>query len=441
MSKKKPAGRCIVTYGRSLIALEIAHSLAERGVEVIGCDDVDLTVMSFSRDVKKNFVHAPSESKPEKFLDDLEKNIRKYKPEDDEVPYVLIPAFRDIQLIAENRDRFESHIQVAGPTADMISKIHPKQNLARTAEEVGAHAPRSIEFNDIDGLKAAAEELGYPFLVKPWDGVGGRGVKALKDEEALQAQWKKAAKSYERGGLAQQLVEGEDYCLAVLFQDGELKAHMAYRNLMKMPAESGAGIMRETIDDAPFLETAKAVLGAIGWHGVAEIDFRWDGSEDTAPAMIEINPRFWMGIFHSIESGVDFPWLLYEMTVKGEVPEAPLATVGKRTKAPGVWLLSAIQDIASSDVHFDEVRKGWKEAYASAKDRKVLDALKKFGGSFGKVTDIESARKHLKKAMEDADEAQVELFSSRDPFASLGVLFVIASLVRHGKLPPELTHS
>ena len=42
--------------------------------------------------------------------------------------------------------------------------------------------------------------------------------------------------------------------------------------------------------------------------------------------------------------------------------------------------------------------------------------------------------------MEDADEAQVELFSSRDPFASLGVLFVLASLVRHGKLPPELTY-
>ena len=140
MSKEKPTGRCIVTYGRSLIALEIAHSLAERGVEVIGCDDVDLTVMSFSRDVKKNFVHAPSDSKPEKFLDDLEKYIRKYTPEDD-IPYVLIPAFRDIQLIAENRDRFDPLIKVAGPTAEMISRIHPKQNLARTAEKLDAHAP------------------------------------------------------------------------------------------------------------------------------------------------------------------------------------------------------------------------------------------------------------------------------------------------------------
>ena len=439
MSKEKPTGRCIVTYGRSLIALEIAHSLAERGVEVIGCDDVDLTVMSFSRDVKKNFVHAPSDSKPEKFLDDLEKYIRKYTPEDD-IPYVLIPAFRDIQLIAENRDRFDPLIKVAGPTAEMISRIHPKQNLARTAEKLDAHAPRSIEFNDREGLDKAAEELGLPFLIKPFDGVGGRGVKALKTQAALEEHWKKSARVYEKGGLAQELVEGDDYCLAVLFQDGELKAHMAYRNIMKMPAESGAGIMRETINDEPFLETAKAVPGPIGWHGVAEIDFKWNGHAGAEPSMIEINPRFWMGIFHSIESGVDFPWLLYEMTVKGEVPEAPLATVGKRTKAPGVWLLSAIQDIASSDVHFSQVKDGWKEAMSSAKDRKIVEALKKFGASLGKVTDIESARKHLKKTMEDADEAQVELFSSRDPFASLGVLFVLASLVRHGKLPPELTY-
>ena len=41
------AGRVILTYGRSLMALVIARSLAQRGVEIIGCDDVDLTVLSF----------------------------------------------------------------------------------------------------------------------------------------------------------------------------------------------------------------------------------------------------------------------------------------------------------------------------------------------------------------------------------------------------------
>ena len=46
LSSPQYAGRAIVMYGQSLMALEIAHSLGERGIEVIGCDDVDFTVLS-----------------------------------------------------------------------------------------------------------------------------------------------------------------------------------------------------------------------------------------------------------------------------------------------------------------------------------------------------------------------------------------------------------
>ena len=56
--KKKPEikGRAIVTYGRSLISLLIAQSLGMRGIDVIGCDSVPMTVLSFSKYVSKNHV-------------------------------------------------------------------------------------------------------------------------------------------------------------------------------------------------------------------------------------------------------------------------------------------------------------------------------------------------------------------------------------------------
>ena len=40
MTIQTPPGRVILTYGRSLMALVIARSLARQGIEVIGCDDV-----------------------------------------------------------------------------------------------------------------------------------------------------------------------------------------------------------------------------------------------------------------------------------------------------------------------------------------------------------------------------------------------------------------
>jgi hypothetical protein len=67
LSEPSPAttgGRVILTYGRSLMALVIARSLAQRGVEVIGCDDVDLTVMSFSKHVKETFHRRAVEASP-----------------------------------------------------------------------------------------------------------------------------------------------------------------------------------------------------------------------------------------------------------------------------------------------------------------------------------------------------------------------------------------
>ncbi|MCR6659684.1 MAG: hypothetical protein NVV72_10185 [Asticcacaulis sp.] len=69
-------GRVILTYGRSLMALVIARSLARQGVEVIGCDDVSMTVLSFSKHVRETFTVAPWDTRPSEFLDDLEAAVR-----------------------------------------------------------------------------------------------------------------------------------------------------------------------------------------------------------------------------------------------------------------------------------------------------------------------------------------------------------------------------
>ena len=87
-------GRVIVTYGRSLMSLVIARSLHDRGVEVIGCDDVDFTVMSFSNVVSKTFTHPAVDDGEDAYIDALIENIKEHKPEDDR-PYLLMPVFRN----------------------------------------------------------------------------------------------------------------------------------------------------------------------------------------------------------------------------------------------------------------------------------------------------------------------------------------------------------
>ncbi len=429
-------GRVIVTYGRSLIALTIAQSLGSRGVEVIGCDDVGLTVLSFSRYVRSTFVHAPASTDPEKFIDDLEAAIIRYKPEDDR-PYVLMPCFQETRLIARHAERLERHITIAAPDFAAVCAVDPKDNLMRTARGLGLRVPDSCvgeEWRADDPARPA----GFPMMVKPVWGVGGRGVRRVDDAEALES----ALCESEAAGetlLIQDFLPGEDYCLTALFNHGVLQTAAAYHNLSQFPRGAGAGVLRETVSETPFLDTARALFGPLGWTGVVEADFRWDGEGE--PWLIEVNPRFWAGLFHSVESGVDFPWLLYEMAVTGHVATPSAPRLGQRTQVAGLYLLSAIQEVADSDEGFAAARAAWASAAQQFQSGRYMEAVRDMARAVAEGPgEVARAATRLRTALMSAKNAPSELFRSEDPLVSLGILFIVASLLRHGRLPPELKY-
>jgi predicted ATP-grasp superfamily ATP-dependent carboligase len=296
--------------------------------------------------------------------------------------------------------------------------------LACTAEEWrSGHSSRPGEF---------------PLIVKPAWGVGGRGVRRIDDAGGLEEAMDEARSSGETL-LIQELVPGEDYCLTALFDRGALKASAAYHNLSQYPRGAGAGVLRETVADLPFVEPAKALFGPLGWTGVAEIDFRWDGAAE--PRLIEVNPRFWAGLFHTVESGVDFPWMLYELVVTGEVSTPASAILGQRTKVAGLYLLSAIQEVADSDEAFAAARGAWAAAAQKFQSGRLLDAARDLARASAEgPADMARAAGALRTALRSARNAPNELFRSDDPLVSLGALFIVASLLRHGRLPPELKY-
>jgi predicted ATP-grasp superfamily ATP-dependent carboligase len=428
-------GRVVVTYGRSLMALTIAQSLGSRGVEVIGCDDVGLTALSFSRYARKHFVHASATTDPERFIDDLEAAIIRYKPVD-ERPYVLMPCFQETRLIARHAQRLARHITVAAPSIESIRAVDPKDSLMRTARRLGLRIPRTWTSEELASDAISGPDV-FPVIAKPPHGVGGRGVRRLGDADELAAAlaaWRLQGQAM----LVQDFAPGEDYCLTALFDRGVLAASAAYRNLSQFPRGAGAGVLRETVEDAPFLETAQALFGALGWSGVVEVDFRWDRS--SAPYLIEVNPRFWAGLFHSVESGVDFPWMLYELAVTGKVATPAIPKLGQRTKVGGLYLLAAIQDVADSEEGFAAARTAWTAAAQKFQSGRLLAAAKDLARAVADGPDMARAAGRLRAALASADKAPNELFRSDDPLVSLGVLFIVASLLRHGRLPPEIKY-
>ena len=196
--------------------------------------------------------------------------------------------------------------------------------------------------------------------------------------------------------------------------------------------------MRETVEDNVFLPSAEKLVKALNWNGVAQFDFRWSGQADDPAYLIEVNPRFWAGLFHSVQSGVDFPWQLYELASRGSIQSKDEAVLGTKTKVPGLWMVSAVQEIAESETHFDKLKEtlsrskhseSWKERLALLKEA-IVDAV-----------DEKDIIEKIKIMGAQAKEAKSEFDADDDPFIGLGALFVVSSLIRHGSLPPELKAS
>lgn len=193
--RKNYQGRAIVTYSRSLISLMIAQSLGARGVDIVGCDDVGMTVLSFSKYVSAHKVYTAPHKDEERFITDLLRIVKKYRPDKD-VPYVLIPSFNEAKIIARHKDRFEGQVIVACPDFEMIDAVDPKDHFAETAQKIGLKSPQTWMPADEDALGKAVEEISFPVFIKPPNDVGGRGISKVKDEKALRAAFKDLQKRY-----------------------------------------------------------------------------------------------------------------------------------------------------------------------------------------------------------------------------------------------------
>ena len=62
---------------------------------------------------------------------------------------------------------------------------------------------------------------------------------------------------------------------------------------------------------------SEKLLEKMKWHGVAQVEFKKD--KEGTLRLMEVNPKFWGTLDLSIKAGINFPHLLYKMTIEGDV--------------------------------------------------------------------------------------------------------------------------
>ena len=437
-------GKAIITYARGWQTLVATRSLGARGVEVITGDEYALTAASFSKYSASDFRYPSPTLEPEAFLDRLEEVILEHKPADPSVPYVLMPIHKETYVIADNRERFEQHIRVPVPDIEHIRQVHNKGTLAAYAIDKGLPVPGTWFPESMAHFKSIAKEVELPAFVKLREGASGVGIRKVDSLAELTSTFEEFVERYslkeEDYPIIQKGVPGDDYCVPALFDHGKLVACMTYRGLRAYPADRGATVMRETVD-APAMETiVTELLGSLGWHGIAEIDFRWEGTPESTPQLIEVNPRFFGGLIQSVESGYDFPWILYQLAVHGRADPITDIKPDVRTETPVLAFLATLEEVTENEQGMAALTASWENAKNEFRVGSKRQGLKHLFTGIKGLLDIDVGERlsKAKSLLEDHQDNIYDVLDKDDPLAALGVLYPLAVFMRHGKVDLEL---
>jgi predicted ATP-grasp superfamily ATP-dependent carboligase len=186
------------------------------------------------------------------------------------------------------------------------------------AESLGLPMPNTWYPESRDDVVRIGGEADFPLIVKPRVSTGAMGLRRVADAGALAAAWDEVNTRFPKPIVQDYIPEGGGaFGASVLVgPQGERLASFVHRRLREYPVSGGASTLRASVRDPQLVEIAFRLLEAVEWFGVAMAEFRYD-PRDGQPKLIELNPRFWGSLNLAIQSGVDFPWLLYRVA-RGE---------------------------------------------------------------------------------------------------------------------------
>lgn len=315
-------------WGR--IAYNIVRSLGSKGLRVVVGTDEFLGMAALSRFAATRFCHPSYIRHTPEFIASIKQAFETYSPQ------VFIPCEQDVLAVAKYRDQLAgtgTNIPIA--SFDVLSRLHKKHTAQELAKSLGLPTPETIIPRNLDDILQFAREFGDPVVIKRLSSSAARGVSFESRDSLEAANGSSPFRSLQFGEfLVQRYVRGTGYGVSMLFNHGELRAKFTHRRLREQKLTGGTSTLRIS-DSQPLLEEyAESMLRSVRFHGVAMVEFKYDEAARKA-WFLEVNPRFWGSLALAIQSGVDFPHLLYLMAVQGDVP--PVLEYRKNVKVR--WLL------------------------------------------------------------------------------------------------------
>lgn len=303
--------RVFVSDGFWRKSLAAVRGLGRSGAMVTVGESTYLAPALFSRYCHKR-VRTPSPLiDPSGYVDFLDDYLCT-RPHD-----VLIPMEEEtLLLIAQNRTRFETKVRLPFADYDTLITVRDKLNVINRAASLGIPIPKTFEVPSLEEGMQLSQDLPYPVVVKPRVGAGSGGITYVSEPSGLLPALKGLFASGRKPFIQEKLPSnGKGIGASFLMdEDHSVRASFIHRRLREYPVEGGPSTLRESYAHSQASEDGLRLLQSFGFVGVAMVEFKMDPRDGLAK-LLEVNPRFWGSLALSIDSGVNFPFLLTLMAL------------------------------------------------------------------------------------------------------------------------------
>jgi len=240
----------------------------------------------------------------------------------------LLPA-SDAALLALSRfrERLPSPLLLGLPPREVVARSLSKLALLEEAGRAGFAVPESEECVGKSEALAAAAALGYPVVAKPTTSVVTAGDRAERQGSRVAHDRTKLERALSALGtpvLIQRFYDRSNVLsLAGVASHGGLAAVVTASWSRRWPPVDGAASFAETVvPPRSVVERGEALLAALGWRGIFELELLDLGGGRFAP--IDLNPRPF-----AVRAGANLPAVWLEC-LQGAEPACVVARPGVR---------------------------------------------------------------------------------------------------------------
>lgn len=334
----------LVLDGETRAALAVVRSLGRAGLKVIAASESVCSLAGSSRFCNHNVRYNSPLDNVGLFAESILNLIIR------ENAGVLIPV-TDVSTYAilKYQHLFTNIAAIPINSFKTYWAASNKFALLKTAAQFDIPYPATVFIDTSSGqsLEQNLLKLKFPVIIKPQASIQpcGKGIRktavrfANNRDELMQIT--SIDKSFTMPYMLQEVVCGEGIGIFAFCSEGEILSAFSHRRIREKPPWGGISVLCESTPADPVaLESAKKLLKALNWNGIAMVEFKRDNARNSIPVLMEINARFWGSLQLAIDAGMNFPLYLYHQLQKNK-----LLNINSFKASKSRWLLGDLDNL------------------------------------------------------------------------------------------------